>query len=234
MLASALGSLSLSSDTALLRFWSALGAAELDEQHSVLTLPAGCTWLGDSRRTRTMYVRSCYPLLYQRLAGQHCAVLLGTPGIGKTMFGLYLLWRRLREREAPSGGHGPVVYQSAEGLCVVLHEGRPHMYAQGAFAVTELLLRDDTYYVVGRTPEQVRAHTRAGDVRGIAHHLAQALCLGQVGDTTQCSAALCTRLLPSGATRLPRVLLPTHTRSAGARPVRPLGRFSPVRAGPMQ
>ena len=102
-----------------------------------------------------MYVRSCYPLLYQRLAGQHCAVLLGTPGIGKTMFGLYLLWRRLREREAPSGGHGPVVYQSAEGLCVVLHEGRPHMYAQGAFAVTELLLRDDTYYVVdGRTPEQ--------------------------------------------------------------------------------
>jgi hypothetical protein len=159
VLRSSLGALTLGSDTALSRFWSALGSAEFDEQHATLTLPAGCTWLGDSRHGRTMYVRRCYPLLFQQLCTQRRAVLLGTPGIGKTMFGLYLLWRRLRERGAPSG-RGSVVYQSAEGLCAVLHEGTACMYAQGAHAVTELLLRDDTYYVVdGRRPEQAMCDT---------------------------------------------------------------------------
>jgi hypothetical protein len=139
--------LSLASDTTAHRFWSALSCAKLDG--TVLSLPEGVTWFGDSLNTRRMYVRTCYPPLYERVVLEKRSVLLGTPGIGKSMFGLYFLWRLLQKRHR-------VVYQSAGGQCVVLNPGaQPLLYAQGSPRVLELLLRDETFYVVdGRPPEE--------------------------------------------------------------------------------
>ena len=102
-------------------------------------------------------MRSCYPLLFEHIMRQHRSVLLGTPGIGKTMFGLYFLWRLQRERAALGGC---VVYQSAEGMCSVLDADGARLYPQGAHFILALLLRNDTYYLVdGRTPEHATCRT---------------------------------------------------------------------------
>ena len=83
-------------------FYTSLHNAKLvdeDERNDVLRLPEGATWFGDSCIGRDMFVRPCYPALYDALAALAFAVLLGTPGIGKSTAVLYFIWRLLNERD---------------------------------------------------------------------------------------------------------------------------------------
>jgi len=85
----------------------------LSESENVLKLPDECFWLGQpSVGGRSLYVRDCYRKFISiiderrgsyRAATQHMAKLefwamaiMGTPGIGKTFFWLYLLYRELK------------------------------------------------------------------------------------------------------------------------------------------
>ena len=135
--------------------WAALahGRVVYDPARSTLALPSGCTWFGKQDAGSTLYVRDCYEPLSGRVlfARNKRCVLLGTPGVGKTMFGLFFLWRVLQGRAEPGGA---IVYQSFDGLCIVLHAALPPAVFQPTYAyVTQLLLRSDTLYLVdGRVP----------------------------------------------------------------------------------
>lgn len=152
-LSEALGALAL--DAHVADSWAALAHGRLvhDPARSTLALPSGCTWFGNQDAGSTLYVRDCYEPLAGRVlnAPNKRCVLLGTPGVGKTMFGLFFLWRVLRGRAAPGGA---IVYQSFDGLCIVLHAALPPAVFQPTHAhVTQLLLRSDTFYLVdGRVP----------------------------------------------------------------------------------
>lgn len=60
-----------------------------------MRLPDGVFWYGKPDRGSSLYVRPCYFELYDILATLGMAVLLGTPGIGKSTAVLYLIWRLL-------------------------------------------------------------------------------------------------------------------------------------------
>ena len=49
---------------------------------------------------RAIYIRPCYVELYELLRTSPRAVLLGTPGVGKSTAALYFLWRLLHEADA--------------------------------------------------------------------------------------------------------------------------------------
>ena len=74
----------------LLRFYRALPTAAWIGD-DVLRLPEGISWFLDASIGRDIYVRDCY-----RYRGLR-AVLLGTPGIGKSTAVLYFIWRLLRD-----------------------------------------------------------------------------------------------------------------------------------------
>lgn len=78
------------------RFYSSLPTATLVSE-DVLRLPEGVSWFDDSSVGPSMYVRDCYRGLYDTLATRSHAVLLGTPGIGKSTAALYFIWRLLHD-----------------------------------------------------------------------------------------------------------------------------------------
>jgi hypothetical protein len=137
-----------------------------DEARCTLAMPPGCTWPcddGNEEHMQTLYVRPCYRALAERVRLACCgrAVLLGSPGVGKTCFGRYLLWRLLRERAAAGADSGAVVYHSRDGRCAVLHAARPALlFRPGSTHVAHLLMRANTFYLVdARVPEAARCPT---------------------------------------------------------------------------
>ena len=65
----------------------------------LLRLPEGVTLVNSdvTDANNAIFVRPCYPQLYDILVTRRNAVLLGTPGIGKSTAVLYFIWRLLRE-----------------------------------------------------------------------------------------------------------------------------------------
>jgi DNA polymerase III delta prime subunit len=84
-----------------------------------------------------LLVRDCYEDLYNKLVeamqtkskrGQHW-LLLGTPGIGKTLFGLYLIYKIVKSAKNNSGENIPsFIYSDREGEAVYLSfDGQPRI-----------------------------------------------------------------------------------------------------------
>lgn len=86
----------MSDGESLLRFYRGLPYATLFNE-DVLRLPEGISWFDDNSIGRDMYVRNCYRGVYEALALRPHAVLLGTPGIGKSTAVLYFIWRLLQD-----------------------------------------------------------------------------------------------------------------------------------------
>jgi hypothetical protein len=94
-----------------------------------------------------MLVRSCFSDLLPLLLSKHSAVLLGTPGIGKSRFGLFVAWSHVVS--CPSI---PLVYQSQSGELVYLIHGGARIVG---FGEVESLLNSIIpvlYVVDGCTP----------------------------------------------------------------------------------
>ena len=91
-------------DPKLLEFWLSLPQAQVDK-HGILTLSRNTTFLGDLKGEDRLYVRDCYRELYDVIVERTTCgarparrmVITGTPGIGKSLFALYCLWRLSRE-----------------------------------------------------------------------------------------------------------------------------------------
>jgi hypothetical protein len=98
-------------------FWAALQNLKLDDT-GVLTLPEGVSFMGDPTFGRRLFVRDCYPVYYDFLVNgitenMRGFVFTGTPGIGKSRFALYCLWRL-----ATTPGAAKVVYYQTDPAVV--------------------------------------------------------------------------------------------------------------------
>jgi hypothetical protein len=105
-------------------FFEALGAASHDATARSLTLApdAGAVWGGAAGGGRVLFVRECYAALDAAVAASRFALVRGTPGVGKSMFALFHVWRALQR-----GGGGAVVYdyavETTRKLRVILEGG---------------------------------------------------------------------------------------------------------------
>ena len=82
--------------------WKKLETVDITED-DMLVLPKGAKELLGSSESREMkiYVRPCYKDLYDLIYGEHKAkhiIVIGNPGIGKSYFLLYLMFR-LRKKD---------------------------------------------------------------------------------------------------------------------------------------
>jgi hypothetical protein len=97
-------------------FFEQLRNAVYDEPSSSLTLPDDVTFFGQPEGGRTMLMRPCYTHLQALLREMRSrrgrgarSVILGTPGTGKTLYGIALLYEAILEGRI-------VVYQQQTGL----------------------------------------------------------------------------------------------------------------------
>jgi hypothetical protein len=132
-------------------FFMALLEARHDAAARSLTLPAGAgaEWGGAAGSGRTLFVRQCYDALDAAAAANRFALVRGTPGIGKSMFALYHVWRALQR-----GGVDAVVYDCAFGaapaLRVILERGvARHVEPR---PIERLLFAGSTLYVADGAP----------------------------------------------------------------------------------
>ncbi|KAG5186713.1 hypothetical protein JKP88DRAFT_254422 [Tribonema minus] len=92
----------------IVEFWHAL--SEATEEDGWLILVDGTFFMGDPTRGTCIYVRSCYRDLTEHIEqllaiGTRRVVVTGTPGIGKSVYAFYWLWRLCQAGKT-------VVYQS--------------------------------------------------------------------------------------------------------------------------
>jgi hypothetical protein len=102
----------------VLHFWESLSFATQSDSGHTLHLPPGITWLGDPAFSYAMFMRPCYKTLYDLIAHSHRSIVLGTPGTGKTMFGLLVAWRHLKSSSAQ-----PLIYHAQNDKLVLIVSG---------------------------------------------------------------------------------------------------------------
>ena len=103
-------------DPKLIEFWLSLPQAQVDKR-GILTLPRNTTFLGNPKQKDCLYVRKCYRQLYDDIVERTTRgaspasrmVITGTPGIGKSQFALYCLWRLSQDGKT-------VLYQLADTI----------------------------------------------------------------------------------------------------------------------
>ncbi|KJE88822.1 hypothetical protein CAOG_009307 [Capsaspora owczarzaki ATCC 30864] len=114
-------------DDELARFWRALHRGEVNEQRlelesvSVLflVLPANVFWLGDPNFGSVLMVRESYEGLFDVITDAENArwkrwIVTGNPGIGKTAFSAYFLYRIFRQNRENNVSL-PLFYEPAAG-----------------------------------------------------------------------------------------------------------------------
>jgi hypothetical protein len=72
-------------------------------------LPEGITFLGENTHGSILYYRRAYARLQFEITGKMCTIITGTPGIGKTLFGLALVCEASMRTDGPRTN---VVYHS--------------------------------------------------------------------------------------------------------------------------
>jgi hypothetical protein len=127
----------------VLRFWQTLSSASLDSARSMLTLPEHSPWLGDSKFSFPMFMRPCYSTLNALVSAADRTVVLGTPGTGKTMFGLQVAWKHL-----VSSSSQPLVYHGQNGPLVLVVSGRAQIVKYKDVADVMLTRSTGTFYIV--------------------------------------------------------------------------------------
>jgi hypothetical protein len=136
--------MSLKASPGIIAFWNACKIVSVPTHaNEVVRFPAGTPILGDERFGDAIFVRACYLPLADKIFGlPECyhAIILGTPGIGKTYFGYYLLCI-LAQRGAT------VIYEDGPRQRRLLFSGDCVRDGNlGAFS--EYLWKPDTFYIV--------------------------------------------------------------------------------------
>jgi hypothetical protein len=87
-------------------YWEALLENKVQTSEDFLVLPEKVNWI--SKRINKIYIRECYKELYEIIKSKSSNYfsILGTPGIGKTCFGLYCMYRLLEDKKN-------IVYQNS-------------------------------------------------------------------------------------------------------------------------
>jgi hypothetical protein len=128
-------------------FWKAFqnGESKMERDH-VIKLPKGTYFLANASFGSSLYIRRCFPLLLEicwkniHETKTLSQTIMGTPGIGKTFFGLFLLYY-LAHKDAT------VVYQPQ--ACKNRYLFTPNLVIFGSSEhFDEILNLPTTYYIV--------------------------------------------------------------------------------------
>ncbi|KAJ3249922.1 hypothetical protein HK103_004236, partial [Boothiomyces macroporosus] len=142
-----LGSTFPAASPAINAFWAAFtNYSDTIEPNTVVQLPENVFILGNDSIGSSIYIRPCYPELYQtslsivQSADIRHLIILGNPGIGKTYFGYFLLLQLAR-----SGA--TVVYESVTQEFLYLFTPN-NVYKGTRFALHDILMDSKTFYIV--------------------------------------------------------------------------------------
>ncbi|RPB17901.1 hypothetical protein L211DRAFT_844256, partial [Terfezia boudieri ATCC MYA-4762] len=124
----------------LAQFWQSLRDAKIDEQNCI-TLPNGTYWAGVKDFGGKLYIRDAYNTLWAQISNPSVKnwVITGTPGIGKTYFSLFLLYKIRKDHP-----NDIVLRQTIESRQVFYPDGK-------AFQVKSfgnLLKRNDIWHLL--------------------------------------------------------------------------------------
>ncbi|KAK6096218.1 hypothetical protein MT418_8606 [Batrachochytrium dendrobatidis] len=154
-----LGSASAAASPALLDFWTAFtNYPNPLEGNTVVQLPADVFILGNHSIGSSIYIRPCYPKLFEKSlsivqSADICRlIILGNPGIGKTYFGYFLLLHLAR-----SGA--TVVYESFQEECLYLFTPNGVFKGDRRSFHNQLMSLSTFYIVDGMAPTVVNART---------------------------------------------------------------------------
>lgn len=122
--------------------------ADYDQERKLLRLTGGQDL--PCAAYSALYVRDVYPRLAKAVMSCTChkVLLMGTPGCGKTMFGLYFMWTLACSNK-------PFIYEKVRGGTRLFHDGQVYELADHSpSAISSALERSpDTWYIVdGMTP----------------------------------------------------------------------------------
>jgi len=142
-------------------FWTALRTYSGPvEANNVIQLPNTVFILGEPTIGSSIYIRPCYPLLLKeslkavQTNESRNLIILGTPGIGKTYFGYFLLLYLARFKST-------VVYETVLMRKVyVFTPDRVFIFKENSHDVDNYLKDPETFYIVdGQRPDYVNAKT---------------------------------------------------------------------------
>ena len=142
-----LGSIVAAASPAITAFWDAFkNYLDTIEANTVVQLPKNVSILGNNSIGSSIYIRPCYPELFQtslsivQSAETRHLIILGNPGIGKTYFGYYFLLQLV-------GSGATVVYETAtlEGLYLFTPNG---VFKGTRFSLDDNLMDSETFYIV--------------------------------------------------------------------------------------
>nr|CAG8661314.1 256_t:CDS:2 [Entrophospora candida] len=133
------------------KFWKSLENAKID--NNFLQLSEGVYFLGDKEQGNILYIRKCYDHLANIVFNEkiHRCRITGNPGIGKTVFGFYLLYLLSKQNKT-------IVYHKACQYPILFN--KQHTFCSDISDFKGYLDNTDVWYIVyGQPPLQVHAKT---------------------------------------------------------------------------
>jgi len=118
----------------------------------MVTLPEPACLPGDGAKRSKLYVRKCYHDLFEILIEQRTTLIIGTPGIGKSWFLLYVMWRLQQSPVRPVIVWEP---RRSRGMRYLLKGGCAYRGTTTLDFEEELQSPDTWYLVDGQEPSQM-------------------------------------------------------------------------------
>ena len=132
------------------KFWRYLASARFDASSFSLTLAHETDWLGIPGGGSVMFVRPCYSVLAAAVQqSPFFSLVRGTPGVGKSMFGLYFAWTHMQQLSAGAVVYDYVVEQTQK-LRVIVKGGAARVVVPSP--LEPLLDSSSTLYIADGTP----------------------------------------------------------------------------------
>ena len=141
-------------DGDLLDFWNALRATAISENDNFLKLPDNIHFLGKSDEASVLFIRKCYRDLFEVAFSNNTRrlIITGNPGIGKTFFSYYMLYKLMRK-------NATVIYDKVNKFPILFND-QTAVVGENLFSFYEHLNKRDVWYIVdGKEPQDVEAKT---------------------------------------------------------------------------
>ncbi|CAI2179167.1 7075_t:CDS:2 [Funneliformis geosporum] len=137
------------------RFWNALKDQNV-ERGEFLKLPEGIHFLGDKDEISTLYIRNCYRNLAKIAFNKKTKKRLrisGNPGVGKTLFGYYLLYLLSQKNIV-------TIYDHHASKTVIIFD-KNNVFRTSSIKVIESYQKNsDAWYIIdGKIPVKANART---------------------------------------------------------------------------
>ncbi|CAG8435984.1 4251_t:CDS:2 [Funneliformis mosseae] len=137
------------------KFWKNLKDAKITVPGNFLQLPGNTHFLGEPLEPTTIYIRRCYRDLADIAFNREIQRLriTGNPGIGKTLFGYYLLYLLAIEKKT-------IIYDNNATDDWIVFDKEEVFYIDDKSVIKQYQSNPEVWYIVdGKEPKRVNAKT---------------------------------------------------------------------------